>query len=242
MLSLLPLFLVAMFFIGARGAEADSNVAPFSTGKLGAAPADPWRATKLPKVPRETRYSLVDDAGTTVLRAEADASMSGLSQGVRIDPTVNPVIEWRWKVSGVLAKSAFGTKAGDDFAARVYVLFDYDIAKLPFGTRMKLKIGRSMYGEAVPAAGLCYVWDSKAPVGTTAWSAYTDRLRMIVVTSGTAQAGQWVTVRRNVAEDFKAAFGDDPPAISGVAIATDTDNTGEAVTAWYGDVRFIKGP
>ncbi len=242
MLSLLPLFLVAMFFIGARGAEADSNVAPFSTGKLGAAPADPWRATKLPKVPRETRYSLVDDAGTTVLRAEADASMSGLSQGVRIDPKVNPVIEWRWKVSGVLAKSAFGTKAGDDFAARVYVLFDYDIAKLPFGTRMKLKIGRSMYGEAVPAAGLCYVWDSKAPVGTTAWSAYTDRLRMIVVTSGTAQAGQWVTVRRNVAEDFKAAFGDDPPAISGVAIATDTDNTGEAVTAWYGDVRFIKGP
>ena len=79
-------------------------------------------------------------------------------------------------------------------------------------------------------------------MGTTAWSAYTDRLRMIVVTSGAAQAGQWVTVRRNVAEDFKVAFGEDSPAISGVAIATDTDNTGEAVTAWYGDVRFMKGP
>ena len=235
-------FLAAILVVGANAAAADANVAPFSAGNPGAAPADPWRATKLPKVPRETRYTLVDDAGTTVLRAEADASMSGLSQSVRIDPKANPVIEWRWKVSGVLAKSAFGTKAGDDFAARVYVLFDYDIAKLPFGTRMKLKIGRSMYGEAVPAAGLCYVWDAKAPVGTAAWSAYTDRLRMIVVTSGAAQAGQWVTVRRNVAEDFKAAFGEDPPAIAGVAIATDTDNTGEAVTAWYGDVRFIKAP
>lgn len=239
---MLPVFLVAMLFIGARGAGADSNVAPFSTETPGAVPADPWRATRLPKVPRKTRYTLVDDAGTTVLRAEADASMSGLSQNVRIDPKANPVIEWRWKVSGVLAKSAFGTKAGDDFAARVYVLFDYDTAKLPFGTRMKLKLARSMYGEAVPTAGLCYVWDSKAPVGTAAWSAYTDRLRMIVVTSGAAQAGQWVTVRRNVAEDFKAAFGEDPPAIAGVAIATDTDNTGEAVTAWYGDIRFIKAP
>ncbi len=240
--SLLPLFLLATLCIGVRGAGADANVAPFSTGNPGAAPADPWRATRLPKVPRETRYVLVHDAGTTVLRAEANASMSGLSQSVRIDPKANPVIEWRWKVSGVLAKSAFGTKAGDDFAARVYVLFDYDTAKLPFGTRMKLKLARAMYGEAVPTAGLCYVWDSKAPVGTAAWSAYTDRLRMIVVTSGAAQAGQWVTVRRNVAEDFKVAFGEDSPAISGVAIATDTDNTGEAVTAWYGDVRFMKGP
>lgn len=227
-----------LLVVAIGGAGADVGVAPFSAGKTGGVPAEPWHPTKLPKVPRETRYLLVDDAGTTVLRAQADASMSGLSHSLRIDPKAKPIIEWRWKVSGVLAKSAFGTKAGDDFAARVYVLFDYDTAKLPFGTRMKLRLARSMYGEAVPTAGLCYVWDSTAPVGTVAWSAYTDRLRMIVVTSGAAQAGQWVSVRRNVADDFRAAFGEDAPAISGVAIATDTDNTGETVTAWYGDIGF----
>ncbi len=221
---------------------ADVNVAPFSDGKAGAAPAEPWRATKLPKVPRETRYGLVDDAGTIVLRADAGASMAGLSHALHLDPKAKPVLEWRWKVSGVLAKSVFGTKAGDDFPARVYVLFDYDTAKLPFGTRIKLKLARAMYGDAVPAAGLCYVWDAKAEVGTAVWSPYTDRLRMIVVTSGAAQAGRWVSVRRNVADDFRAAFGEDPPAISGVAVATDTDNTGEAVTAWYGDIRFLSGP
>ena len=218
---------------------APESITPFSIGTPGAVPSPPWRATKLPKVPRETRFLLVDDGGTTVLRAEAQASMSGLSHGLRVDPQAMPMLEWRWRVSGVPAKGEIGTREGDDYAARLYVLFDYDLAKLPFMTRMKIKLARSLYGEAVPAAGLCYVWDARAPVGTTAWSAYTDRLRMIVVESGTAKAGQWVSFRRNVVEDYRAAFGEEPPVISGVAIATDTDNTGAAVTAWYGDIRLL---
>lgn len=234
--------LVSLGLICVAAAHAQADVAAFSTGAPGTALAASWRATILPKVPRETRYRLVDDAGTTVLRADAAGSMSGLSHALRIDPAGRPHLEWRWKVSGMLMKSAFGTRAGDDFPARVYVLFDYDIAKLPFAARMKLKLGRAMYGEAVPAAGLCYVWDAKAPVGTTGWSPYTDRLRVIVVTSGASQAGQWVSVQRDVVADFRAAFGENPPPISGVALATDTDNTGESVTAWYGDVRFINGP
>jgi len=217
-------------------------ITPFSGGTPGAVPSPPWRATKLPKVPRETRFLLVDDGGTTVLRADAQASMSGLSHGLRVDPRAMPTLEWRWRVSGVPERGEIGTREGDDYAARLYVLFDYDLAKLPFMTRMKIKVARSLYGEAVPAAGLCYVWDARAPVGTTAWSAYTDRLRMIVVESGPAKAGLWVSFRRNVVEDYRAAFGEDPPAISGVAIATDTDNTGAAVTAWYGDIRLGAAP
>ena len=168
--------------------------------------------------------------------------MSGLSHALHADPAATPMLEWRWKVSGVPAKASFGTRAGDDFAARVYVLFDFDLARLPFTTRLKIKLARALYGEAVPAAGLCYVWDAKAPVGTAGWSPFTDRLRVIVVESGNAKAGQWVTIRRNIEQDFRAAFGQDPPAVSGVAIATDTDNTGESVTAWYGDLRLGPAP
>jgi hypothetical protein len=235
----------ALLLIAAQASAIDgapASIAPFSGGTPGAVPSPPWRATRLPKVPRETRYLLVEDGGMTVLRAEARASMSGLTHGLRIDPNATPMLEWRWKVSGVPAKGDIETRAGDDYSARLYVLFDYDLAKLPFAKRIGIRLARSLYGEAVPAAGLCYVWDARAPVGTTAWSAYTDRLRMIVVESGATKAGRWVSFRRNVADDYRAAFGEEPPAISGVAIATDTDNTGAEVTAWYGDIRLGTAP
>lgn len=229
--------------VAATANDASSqSIAAFSGGVPGSVPTPPWRATSLPKVPRETRYMLVDDAGTTVLRAEAQASMSGLSHGLRADPKSTPMLEWRWKVSGVPPKGEVGSRDGDDYAARLYVLFDYDLARLSFATRLKIRLARTLYGEAVPAAGLCYVWDAKAPVGTTTWSAYTDRLRMIVVESGSAKAGQWVSFRRDIAEDFRAAFGEEPPALSGIAIATDTDNTGASLTAWYGDIRLLPAP
>lgn len=223
-----------------HGAPPD-YITPFSAAAPGDQLPQGWQRTQLPKVPRETQYTLELQEGVTVLRAEANSSMSGWSHPVRVDPNKTPILRWRWKVSGALTKSAFGTKAGDDFAARVYVLFDYDLNKLPFFTRNKIKFARSLYGEAVPAAGLCYVWDAKATVGTSAWSAYTNRLRMIVAESGNTRTGQWVEVTRNVAEDFRAAFGEAPPMVSGVAIATDTDNTKDSVTAWYGDLVFAPG-
>jgi hypothetical protein len=69
---------------------------------------------------------------------------------------------------------------------------------------------------------------------------YTDRVMMFVVESGEAKLNQWVVEERNIYEDYKKAFGEEPPMISGVAIMTDTDNTGESVTAYYGDIVFKK--
>ncbi len=215
-----------------------SQVTPFSGAVPGGTLPGAWRPTRIPKVPRETRYALVEEGGRVVLQAESIGGMSGLTHPLRADPAATPVLRWRWKVSAPLDGARFGSREGDDFAARVYVLFDYDLAKLPLGTRLKLKLTRALYGEAVPAAGLCYVWDARVPAGTTAWSAYTDRLRMIVAGAGAAEAGRWVEVRRDVAEDFQAAFGEAPPEIIGVAVATDTDNTGGTVKAWYGDIRL----
>jgi len=60
------------------------------------------------------------------------------------------------------------------------------------------------------------------------------------VESGVERVNQWVSEERNVYEDYKKAFGDEPPLISGVAIMTDTDNTGESATAYYGDIIFNK--
>ena len=71
-------------------------------------------------------------------------------------------------------------------------------------------------------------------------NAYTKRLRMIVVGIGAAKLNEWQSYRRNVYEDYKQAFGEEPPKVSGIAIMTDTDNTGESATAFYGDIRLRK--
>lgn len=219
-------------------ANEQVTIARFSSAKAGDPLPPPWKLMTLGKIKKKTRYSLVPDADQTVLRADAEASMASVMHPLHFDPRDYPIVEWRWKIAHLLRKSNIATKSGDDSAARFYVLFDYDIARLPLFTRAKLRIARALYGDDIPLAALCYVWDGKSIKGVAAWSPYTDRVRVIVAESGDEHLNQWVTVRRNVVDDFRAAFGEDPPNVSGVAVATDTDNTGESVTAFYGDIRF----
>jgi hypothetical protein len=224
---------------GAEEAAANVPTAFSAASAAGGLPAG-WRPFTPSAKLKPTRYTLVRDGNTMVIRADADASMSGLIHPVRIDLAETPLIQWRWRIERPLKTADMTTKAGDDYAARLYVLFDYDVTKLSWLTRTKLELAKSLYGTEVPAAALNYVWDNRQPVGTLRANTYTDRARMIVVASGADHAGQWVTVTRDLAADYRAAFGEDAPAVTGVVIATDTDNTSERVTAWYGDIHFLK--
>jgi hypothetical protein len=199
-----------------------------------------WKVLKpAPRAP-DTRYELVVDNGQTVLQAQSDKAMSGLSLPVRVNLREHPLLRWRWKIAAPLQGADMTTKTGDDYAARIYVLFDYPAEKLPFSTRAKLLIAEALYGQAIPTAALNYIWDNRHPIGTIQPNTYSDRARMIVVQTGSARAGDWVTETRDLAADFRAAFGEDPPDVVGIALATDTDNTGESATAWYGDIEFLQ--
>lgn len=230
-----------MLIVVAGPARAEAPpLAPFSAGSPGGPLPPPWKLETLPKIERHTRYVLVQDEGQVVLRADAEASMASLVHPLTLDTAVYPILEWRWKITSLIRGADLTSRQGDDFPARVYVLFDYDIRKLPFATRVKMRVARALYGADLPLAALCYVRDGNAPRDTAVWSAYTDRVRVIVAESGPENLNRWVTLRRNVREDFRAAFGEDPPPVSAVVIATDTDNTGESATAFYGDIRFLR--
>jgi hypothetical protein len=222
------------------GPDASSFVTPFSGARPGSTLPSGWSRADIRGVDTGTAYTLVDDQGTTVLRAEANASASAVVYKVIMPARDAPLLQWRWKVSDVLKNSNPATKEGDDYAARVYVMFDYPLEKLPLADRIRLSLARALYDSNVPAATLCYVWDSRLRAGTVLTSPYTSRVRIIVAESGAQHAGQWRTVERDVAEDFRRAFGEEPPAVSAVAVATDTDNTHERVTAWYGDIVLKK--
>jgi hypothetical protein len=214
---------------------------PFSTAAPGPGLPTGWAHETLPKVQRANMYAIELDDGVPVLRVRARASASSLVATLS-PPAPWTRLRWRWKVSRSLAASDLRSKAGDDYAARLYVLFDLPLAQLPLADRLRLQAARSLSGRDLPAASLCYVWGGEAqPAGTSGWNPYTDRVRMVVVDSGTAAAGRWRPVERDLRQDWQAAFGGAMPAVRAIAVGADTDNAGESVEASFGDVELFAG-
>lgn len=96
----------------------------------------------------------------------------------------------------------------------------------------------SLTGEPLPYASLMYVWCSTRQIGEIITNPRTDRIRKLVVESGTANLGKWLDYERDVRADFIRAFGEEPGALIGMALMTDTDNTQSKATAWYGPISF----
>ena len=222
---------------------AGASIATFSSMRPGAALPAGWELVTLSGT-APPAVALVEDSGRTVLRVHAVNAAGSVAYRFTADAAATPVLAWRWKVDRVVDKADLARKQGDDYAARVYVSFDAPLEGLSLAMRARIRIAKLLYGADMPAAALCYVWDNTHPPGTTAWNPYSDRVRMIVLRSGGAEAGRWMSEARDVAADYRAAFGAERPVppISGVAASADTDQTGESVTAWFGDFRLEPRP
>ena len=216
------------------------EVGKFSAAQEGVTLPDPWKPLTFPKIDRHTIYTVIKEDDVTSIKAVSHASASGLMREITADLREYPILSWRWKVSNVLHKGDITKKQGDDYPARLYITFAYDPRRVGFIERAKFQTYKLIYGHYPPLAALNYIWESKAPKGTIVSSPYTNRSKIIVVESGRALINQWVNEERNLFEDYTQAFRDEPPLVSGVAIMTDTDNTGESAIAYYGDIVFQK--
>jgi hypothetical protein len=213
-------------------------VGEFSSARPDDSLPENWEPLTFKDIEKRTEYALVKEGDTTVLRAEAEASASGLIREIEVDPREYPVVRWRWKVGNVLKKGNVRRKSGDDYPARLYITFELKLDGLEFFEKLKYRAVKLVYGRYPPFRVINYIWANKAPEGIMVPNAYTDKAMMFVVQSGEEKLNQWVHEERNVYKDYKQAFGAEPPAISGVAVMTDTDNTGESATAYYGDIFF----
>src|SRR3989442_12346796 len=216
------------------------EVANFSAAAEGPALPDGWKPLTFKKIEKHTAYTVVKDGESTAVKAVSEASASGLTRELKINLKEYPIVHWQWKVANVLQKGDVTRKEGDDYPARIYITFEYDSSKVGFFDKAKYELIKLLYGRYPPVAAINYIWESKAPKGTVVPNPYTERVKMIVVESGVGRRNQGVSEERNVYEGYQKAFGDEPPLISGVAIMTDTHNTGEAATAFYGDIVFKK--
>lgn len=214
----------------------------FSSAKSQAAQPPGWQPLNLVGAARQTEYTLVEDQGTTVVRAVSENAASALVYPLRVDLEKTPIVQWRWKVENVLKKGDALQKEGDDYPARLYIFFDVNASDLSWFEKFKYEAYHALYGSYPPLAALNYLWANKQPVGSLLPNVYSPRVQMYVVRSGEAQLGEWFTQERNIYEDYVRAFGKLPPVVTGIAIMTDTDNTGERATAYYGDIRLLPEP
>lgn len=227
---------------GAPDTVALPQVGSFSKQAPGAELSQGWQPWILSPFKRPTAYHLVSREGTTVIRAEARSSASGLIHPLTLNPGSYPLLQWRWKVDELISKADNSQKHLEDAPARLVVSFDGDMEKLTPQDRMLFDNVRILTGQQMPYATLMYIWGNRSPRETVIPNKHTSRVRMIVVETGRDKLGSWQEVTRNVAEDYRRAFGEEPGRISAVAIMTDTDNTGSNVHAYYGDILFRKMP
>ena len=242
-LALLAALLAVGF--GATGVHADERPASriqfgrFSTGVI----PDGWEPLQFPGVSRLTDYTLVRKGDGWVVRARSDASASGLLYPIEVDPREYPILRWSWKVESVLEKGDFSSRDGDDSPARIYVAFEYEPAKRSLLDRLRFGAARLLYGE-IPGSALNYVWGSREPRNKVyaGSSPFTDFSRLLVCRSEADPLDTWIEEERNLYEDYRLAFGAEPPAIIGIGIMSDTDNTGERATAYFGDLTLLRQP
>jgi hypothetical protein len=216
------------------------TISLFSANKPGEVLPSGWKEWSLARFKRPTRYRLVDDAGRTVIRASADQSASGLIHQLSVKTQDVRTISWRWKVNELIKAADNTDRAKEDSPVRVVITFAGDNATLPFAERLFANQVKAVTGQELPYATLMYIWENRAPKDTVIPNRHTSRIRMVVAESGRDKLGTWQIEERDIIADYKRAFGvekdEEVPAISGIGIMTDTDNTGENVHAYYGDI------
>lgn len=178
--------------------------------------------------------------GTPIIMATSENAISSVTTPIDADPQIFQYLEWEWMIESVLESGDLTRKSGDDFVARVYVTFDYDSSDLSFGDRVRYRLYRTFTSFEIPLRSLNYIWANKAEVGTIAESPFTSWVQYIAIQSGNDQAGEWHTEKRNIVDDYRAAFNEEPKRITGITIMTDSDNTGESTRAWFGKIKLSK--
>jgi hypothetical protein len=229
---------VSLFAAAQSHMEAAPMPMPFSSSKPGAGLPRGWEPVKLSDRKRPTAYTLVEEGDHVVLHAHATGAASGLAQFTRFDIRSAPLVEWRWKVNALVEGADNRIGAKEDSPARLLFAFDGDKSRLPLLDRSVFYIAEKLSGRELPYALLQYIWAREIPVGTILEHPHTRRVRLLVVASGPGGVGRWHSMSRNVLEDFRRAFHEEPGLLTGVGVLTDTDNTGGTVEAWYGDIQF----
>jgi hypothetical protein len=196
-------------------AAAGGTAGELAVGRFAAEGLTGWEPKEFKGL---TEYRLIPENDRIVVKATSRAAASGLVKKISFDPRRYRYLRWSWKIDRTIPAGDETTKAGDDYAARLYVVF---AGKFFWQTK-----------------AINYIWANHLKRGEAIANAYTASAMMVAVQSGSEVAGQWLSEERDIFADYQKLFGTEPGEASAIAIMTDTDNTGGSATAWYGDITL----
>jgi hypothetical protein len=206
-------FIVALFFF-ARPlfAENDSNVIEFGVFSNCIEHGLPCGWEKFKEI---KGVSLQRDSTGFYVNITSIRDVEGIGKRHTFNTDVFHWLRWRWKVRVLPLGAREDIKKKNDSAAGIYIAFK---GMFPFNHVLK------------------YAWSSSLPVGTVTKSPHHAGTKVFIIRSGPADIGNWISEQRNIVDDYRTAFASDPPAVVGVAIQTDSDDTKTSASADFADI------
>jgi hypothetical protein len=167
----------------------------------------------------EPQLQLVQDDGKQALRMRSDQASFSLQKKIRISLQASPWLVWDWKVTELPKGGDFRRSGSDDQAAQLIIAFS-------------------------SSHFLSYIWDSTAPKGVIAAASAPlfKKIFAVVVQSGTQGLGTWITERRNLIDDYKQAYGEEPEAIEGVRIQINSQHTQSRTESYWHTIAVMAKP
>ena len=199
---------------------------------------DSWAPLNFPKIPDHSTFVATVEDQKPAIRIESDASASAIIYSETFSLSETPYLQWSWKVRNIFEAGNAAVKAGDDYPARIYILFEYSPDRVPFFQRIPFEMAKNLYGEYPPSEVLNYVWANRSHDEPFMENAFTNRAVMFFVDEGETHVGQWRSHKVNIIEDFEKAFNRSPPDTFTLAIMGDSDNTGESSVSFVRSITL----
>lgn len=167
-------------------------------------------------------FRVITQDGRKVIHLKSRDDSSTISKEIKVDVKRQPILQWRWQAV-VLPKGGDARKAAtDDQAVQLYVTFP----RFPSQVRSRI---------------ISYVWDTGAPAGAVFKSEKTSLVTYVIIRSGPADLGKWVTESRNVLEDYQKIYGEAPgEEVGAVSISIDSNDTHSSAESYVGEILFRK--
>jgi hypothetical protein len=226
---------------GPQGAHSAEEPASSPPTRVVWANAVVWHHKSFPGK-RASEYRREKHDGRDAVAVRAEGSVSMLRKSVRVAPAELGRLHFSWNVPALMADANLASREHDDSPVRIVLAFEGDRSAFSAKDAMLSELSRALTGEPMPYATLMYVWSNDSPVGTVIHNPRTERIRKLVIESGSHRLGQWQTYERDVRADFEKAFGEVPGDLVGIGVMTDSDNTKSVARAWYGPVRLTTAP
>ncbi len=196
-------------------AEMDVLPLPIAPSSKG---VDGW---KVQEWKGKADFEVVQTEFGNALHLKSSSTSTALYRETKFDIRDYPVLHWRWKVTELPKGGDVRKRSADDQAAQVYVVFP----KWPAPVNSRV-IG--------------YIWDTTVPQGLPVQSTKSARTKYMVIRGGSDGLGQWFSEKRNVLEDYRRLFKEEPPKVGSVSVMIDSDDTKSSAESFVGDIYFSK--